>query len=270
MRKYNVKCRGKNIYVEEFKDLHEFAHKIQERNKPELEHSWTHGSGNISQEDEKYLLSGWTEVASGINKEFSKIDKVVTKEQKLRQKQYVVNGYYPNVGKALRGNTRCMGKYKKVKVPSKIVEIMLDVALSCDQTQEELQEHSVQVLKKVRQLEMMGYRVRLTCMQLFSDRDLGTDGWCIKVTIKEENQPLDLTRITYPTCSEYMLRHWMFNWYEHLECSEHIYGYGLPMYHWKKDVRDETAKALDVKGNMYYVSYTTDLDEMFKPLIGGK
>lgn len=269
MKKYNVKCRGNNIYMEEFKDIHEFADKIQERNKPEFEHSWSHGSGCITEKDKLQLLSGWSDMAQSISKDFNRINNVVTKEQKLKQKQYAIKGYYPNVGKALRGNIRCMGKYNKIKVPSKIVEIMLDVGLSCNRTQEELKDHSVEVLKKIRQLELMGFRVRLTAFQLYADKNLSNDGWGIKVTIKEENQPLDLARIAYPTCSEYMLRHWMFNWYEHLECARELSGYGVPPYHWNRDVRDDVCKALSITGSMYYVTFRTDMDEMFKPLLGG-
>lgn len=270
MKKSNVKILGRNLYIEEFRNIQEFVKTLDER---PHENSWSEHH-EITDEARNLLCHGWSEVSKEIQTDLSKMDNVVTKEAKLKQKIYTTSGYYPNVGKALRGNPRCMGKYKKQKVSTKIVEILWELEYSWSVKPEQVKQQGIKLVKKIKQLEMMGYRVRLSAHCMFALRDMGGVSdpmYMARMTIKEENQPLDIARIAYPLANSGMLRTWLFNWYEHLEGAEYLDGYGVPIYHWQASRKQMVLDALNTRGNQYYVAYNTDIDNEFKALIeGGK
>lgn len=256
------------IYLEEFANIREFARACDTRPKADWVDikSEEHAPNKYHREK---LLHGWPEMCNTLKSEVNKLDGIKTQDKKLKQKVYSPIGYYPNVGKALRGNPRCMGKYVKTKVPSKIVEVIWDCGASCRVSSEEVKNQGVQLILKIRSLEMMGYRVRLMVQGFKGDQGVSRQ-YMARVVIKEENQPLDMARIAYPLANVEMLRTWMFYWYEHLPDSKYINGYGHSLYLWQDKNRKALLDAVNVKANQYYVNLSTDIESMFRPLINVK
>lgn len=251
---------GTHVYLEEFANIREFVKFTDIR----PENLWSHKT-YVDEEDRQHLVYGWPEMTSKINKSMSKLRNIKTADKKIKVKTYAQKGYYPNVGKALRGNTKCMGKYNKVKTQTKIVEIIWDCgALSCVEP-DDIENQGTDLLLKIKELEGMGYRVRLM-VQGFKGNEQVTDNYMARITIKEENQPLDISRIAYPLVNVEMLRTWIFKWYEHIPNANYISGYGKSLYAWSNYNRIKLLKAVNIKPNQYYVNLKTDIDSMFETL----
>lgn len=254
-------CTGHNIYLEEFEDIHEFVHMSDER----PENSWSHKT-DVSDNDRNWLMHGWNSMKDRIESQLIGLeDTITTVERKIKERVYCINGYYPSVSRAVRGNPRCMAKYKTTTRASKIVEIIWDPGAAWHVKSETVAEQGVKLLAKIKMLELMGYRVRLM-VQGFKGEQYTDEVYMCRMTIKEENQPLDLSRIAYPLANVEMLRTWVFHWYEHLPGARHIDGYGKSLYLWDDDKRQQILDAVNVNANQYYVNLGTNIDEMFKPL----
>lgn len=265
MRTTRVSSRNfPNILLEEFKDIREFVQLSDER----TENDWSEHN-DPSTSDREWLLHGWDKARKEIDAQLSKIDRVTTAPRKMQEKIYSYNGYYPSVSRAVRGNPRCMGKYKNSIKSTKIVEVIWDPGASAGEKAETVMRQGIKLLAKIKSLEIAGYRVRLT-VQGFKGREGYDDAYFCRITIKEENQPLDLSRISYPLANVDMLRTWVFHWYEHLPNAKYISGYGVSLYRWDSTRRKEILDAVNVKPNQYYVNLWTDIENTFKPLLKGE
>lgn len=260
MRTQRFKSRNHDIYLETFKDIREFSRCAEGR----TENSWSNKT-YISESDKEGLLHGWDKCLDRLNYKMRNLTDIKTSEKKLKEKIYTYNGYYPSVSRAVRGNPRCMGKYKTYTKASKIVEIIWDPGAASYEDPETMMEQGIKMLTKIKALELMGYRVRLM-VQGFKGRSEVKKVYMCRVTIKEENQPLDLSRISYPLANIDMLRKWVFHWYEYIPDAIYISGYGKSLYLWSEPERNEILQTVNVQANQYYVNLGTDIDELFKSL----
>ena len=257
-----------NVYLEEYSNIHEFVSTIDSR----PYNSWATGGHQHppKNKDLEELMYGWKEFTDELKVELEKSENIKTRDKALKQKVYAIKGYYPNVGKALRGNQKCMGRYNKVRVSTKIVEIIWDCGAAAREKAGTIKTQGVKLLAKIKELELMGFRVRLMVQGFKGRTDDINNSYMARIVLKDENQPLDLMRISYPLANVEMLRTWMFHWYEHLPNAEYIDGYGVSLYLWKQQEREALLKAVNVKPNQYYINLNTDIDSTFKKLEGGK
>lgn len=264
MRSQRYTCPGHNIYMEEFDDIRDFVKHSDTRS----ENSWSeHNTPNDTHRE--WLLHGWNEMKDRIESQLTKLNPVITQERKIQEKVYSYTGYYPNVSRAVRGNPKCMGRYKKNFKDTKIVEIIWDPGISANENASRIETQGVKLLARIKSLELAGYRVKLV-VQGFKGRQETNEIYMCRMTIKEENQPLDLSRISYPLANAEMLRTWVFHWYEHLPDAQYIIGYGVSLYRWDTDKRKEILDAVNVRSNQYYVNLGTDIEQVFKPLTKGE
>lgn len=248
-----------DIYMETFNDVGEFVRLTDKR----PENSWSNNT-TITGNDREWLLHGWSEKRDEIKAELSKLEGIRTKEKKSKVKVYSVNGYYPNVSKAIIGNPKCMRKFKKVTSKSKIVEIIWDPGILARESADRITTQGIKLLSKIKELELSGYRVRLM-VQGFKGEYCGNRNLYIcRIPIKEENQQLDISRVSYPLANAGMLRKWVFKWYEHLPNAEYLSGYGKSLYAWDFYERDKVLNTININHNQYYVNIDTDIEEMFK------
>lgn len=264
MKAYRCTCPGHDIYMEEFTDIREFIKMSDTR----PENRWSeHNNPGVT--DRERFLHGWDEMKDRIESELAGLDRIRTQDKKIKEKRYCRNGYYPNVGKAVRGDTRCMAKYVNTTKASKIVEVIWDPGASSSEIQETIAAQGVKLLAKIKALEIMGYRVKLF-VQGFKGRPETNEIYMCRITIKEENQPLDLSRISYPLANVNMLRQWVFHWYENLPDARYIDGYGVSLYRWDGYKRKQVLDAVNIKANQYYVNLGTDIESLFNPLMKGE
>ena len=252
------------IVMEEYKDIREFVQLSDER----PENDWSEHN-TPSSDNREWLLHGWDKAKKEIDSQLSAVDRVKTAPKKMQEKVYSYNGYYPSVSRAVRGNPRCMGKYKNSIKSTKIVEVIWDPGASWSEKPETIMKQGIKLLAKIKSLEIAGYRVRLVVQGFKGDQDR-EDAYFCRITIKEENQPLDLSRISYPLANVEMLRTWIFHWYEHLPNAKHIHGYGVSLYRWSDWNRKEILDAVNVKPNQAYVNLWTDIEQEFKSLLKGE
>lgn len=264
MRSKNYRSRNHVIQMEEFQDIRDFVRWSDER--PENNWSECHTPTTT---DREWLLHGWDKMKDKIESQLTKLSPVITQERKIQEKVYSYNGYYPNVSRAVRGNPRCMGRYKKNFKDTKIVEIIWDPGISANENASKIEAQGVKLLARIKSLELAGYRVKLV-VQGFKGRQEVNEIYMCRITIKEENQQLDLSRISYPLASAEMLRTWVFHWYEHLPDARYLSGYGVSLYRWTDYERQEILDAVNVRSNQYYVNLGTNIEQMFKPLLKGE
>lgn len=266
MRTRNIKTPRWDITIEEYGSMREMIGKTQRR---EINY-WAEccPDKNYGFPDRlNYLLNGWEEKTKEIMSKLDKNIKANTAVRKRTERYKDVIGYAPVVPYALMGVPKCMHNSRKVyKSNTKIVEIIFDPGAAAYEEPETVAQHGVELLAKIKSLELAGYRCKLM-VQIFKGQPETKQAYFCMIPIKEENQPLDLSRIAYPIANVEMLRTFGFYWYEHLPNAQYISGYGKSLYKWGTINREEILSKVLPNGNQYYVNLGTDLDTMFKPLL---
>lgn len=137
-------------------------------------------------------------------------------------------GFAPIVPNALLGlpNSMISTRYRNIK--GKVVDFMVGTGISCGATAQQMQEGGKKILETVVKLEKRGYRVRLTTIDTFC---AGNEGDVLILCVKSENEPLTLSRITFPMMTSAMLRVMGFRWYTSSPHTKYYSGYGHPWYH---------------------------------------
>lgn len=105
---------------------------------------------------------------------------------------------------------------------------MVGTSVSCGFSSSDMQKGGKKILETVVKLEKKGYRVRLTTIDTFCG---GSEGDVLILNIKSENEPLTLSRTTFPLMTSAMLRVMGFRWYTTNPRSKYYSGYGHPWYH---------------------------------------
>ena len=101
-------------------------------------------------------------------------------------------------------------------------------------------------------------------MASFNGRDhdiKGVASYILTICIKNEYQPLDLKRILYTMTHVSMFRVLAFDWYQRVPNATHFTNLGCALYNCQH--RPQIEEALK-KENQYKVTYTDNIDEIFK------
>ena len=257
-----------NMVREDFRDFNELLRVCNDR---EFNKNWyidhCRTADNASWAGASYetavdlLTHGWKEKVTEIK---GKLDKSVKVEstKMVRTQKLGVTGYSPCVPNAIVGVPKAMFYSSKVAKKSKVIEILYDIGFSSSITVTDCINKGIELLSKIYSLEMNGFRVKLsvTCSYLNN----GTpEGYIMTVAIKNENQPLDLSRIAFPLAHPAMLRKISFDWYERLPNAKYISGHGVPLKSLDNQLKTEILNSLN-GSNKYYIDYYSDLDEVLK------
>ena len=269
---FKLKYRNINIVKEDFRDFNELLRVCDDR---EPNRDWEkfeysepcRTNNNSSWAGASYetavdlLTHGWKEKITEIK---SKLDKSVKAEntKMVRTQKLGVTGYSPCVPNAIVGVPKSMFYSNKVPKKSKIIEILYDITFASDVEVEDCINKGIELLSKIYSLEMNGFRVKLSAVGTYL-KDYEDEGYIMAVAIKNENQPIDLSRIAFPLAHPAMLRKISFDWYERLPNAKYITGYGRPMHYLVDSLKNEITDAVCAK-NTYFIDYYSDLDEVFK------
>lgn len=251
--------------VEKFDSINQFMTAISTRE----ENSAMKGCGHSKSGSEDFtgtksweeaceqLKEGWKKPLSEIKKEFGQF-KVKSNVSASRQRVTTgVVGYAPLVPNAIRGLPNSMITAERIPQKVKAVSIVYNVNVHCGWTPDQLIKCGIAVLKIVNQLELQGYRVKLS-VEVFSSCNDSDHLRCL-VSVKDWRQPIDLKKLCFPLVSPSMFRRMGFRWLEtvpNMTNDGFRSGYGSPICgenQYQKDL--ERAKEYKVIGeNDYFLS----------------
>lgn len=221
-------------------------------------------AGASYEESKEMLTHGWEdkEKLSQINDTISKLEKMQD-TQKISFKNDIV-GFAPIVPLAVMGVPQNMVNSRRVPKKAKVINLIVDVTVSCGTSVEEILNWGAKVVSKIMNLEKQGFRVRIEVVTTFSEDDWRSKVHAMKVLIKSENQPFDIKRLMFPIAHGAMLRRIGFDWYERLPEAQRFGAYGCSLIHHStrhaKAVKEQIA---DTK-NSYYICNKENIDDILK------
>lgn len=182
------------------------------------------------------------------------------------------NYYYgsrPNIQNTLIGLPKTMVRQRKQPKPKKILNVLIDTAVSWTITKKEYEYFFNNALAYVYRLALKGYSIRLSLLNCFSLGHRNTLP-TIVVNLKHESQPFNLTRLSYPSVGLSFFRmlsyccfyaHYLKTKYPEEVCSVG----GEPLYaNHNNQARLDILNAIsEPNTTMIYVNYNSDLERTF-------
>ena len=182
------------------------------------------------------LKNGYIDKVEKIQKEINK--SVIGQSKRITFHNDIV-GYAPIVPLAILGVPNSMINSKMKPIKAKVIEICYDIGCSAFVDSEDIIRVGLAFLKIIANMEMQGYRIKLTAVQGYSTNSVLN---LLRINLKSANQPLDLKRISFPTIHTGFFRVIGFDWFS--KTPHGIYvgsGYGKPItatFSNKKDLRE--------------------------------
>lgn len=276
MRRVDRKVNGHTYVLETFENFDELIRVCDSREvKPEAIYDAT----RKKTDDALFMGTGTYDEAVkllkyGEQKDIKKIKQAISSLEKTQNvyktsfKNDVV-GFAPIVPNAILGLPNSMiGSTKRAK-PFKVITIIADMAVKVGIKKSEVFEYGVKLVQKIVQLENNGYRVRLEYLKCFNKNKHHV---AMSTVIKNENQPLDIKRVTFPLTNVAMQRYISWDWFDRVPNAYYDSGRGrsLSTYDneygkYSREKRNEICRTLvnDAK-NKYVICYGDDLEEVFK------
>lgn len=181
-----------------------------------------------------------------------------------KTKRYAdVVGYAPIVPNAIMGLPNSMLNSKKVDIQNKVITILYCPEVSVMVSAEEVTEFGCRFINAVMNLERCGYRVRIDFLNVFTD-EYYEKQYILRVPVKNEHQPVNIKRLSFPLTHVGMQRYLCFDWFEHVPHSAYIGGLGSPI--GKCDSKARTNFREMLKDNEYLVLYGDDIETKFKQI----
>lgn len=115
-----------------------------------------------------------------------------------------VCGCLPNIPLYLIGTPNNMLNFKRTQVKSRVLNMVVNAAVNCDVTGEQITEAGANIVSVVRELERCNIRVNLYVS--FFTTAKGLDYLGALINIKKSSSPLNMLNISYPLINPAMLR----------------------------------------------------------------
>lgn len=204
----------------------------------------------------KLLSLGWKDGANRVQSIMIKAPVVAAEHSRI---YYSVVGFAPSVGRCLAGHPLNMINKKRMRVPSRVVDIVYNCATDCSITTNQMETAAAKLFNVIVGLERSGMQVNLWVASLSTD---GRDNFAFFVKVKEAGQPFNLLKMVYPMVHPSFLRRHAFAVQErsNLNASGRWSHYGRPV---KDDAKTKAlTAAAGIKSNNIFNYYTiNDLTE---------
>ena len=233
MKLSKINSNGYKVYMEEYNSISEFVQTINSRpQNPEIKSNisefgeYSFAGTHDYNEAENLLLHGWVEESEKLNEML----KLKALKEKSVKNTYDVAGFQCSVPRYLQGIPTNMINQKVVTKKQKVITITKNISYSAHVRKETIEEESVKVLQLVNNLEKQGYRVILN-VTLISKSKKENIIICNKVRIKNANERLNLSKVSFPMVHSSYLRRIMFKWMETFEYTTKSFDvtYGTPV-----------------------------------------
>jgi hypothetical protein len=193
------------------------------------------------------LSNGWSENVAKLTSKMNGVTQKVDGKRITFRNDVV--GFNPIVPLAIMGVPESMLNSKMKPIKTKVIDVYYDTTVSCGNSPEQIMANGMKVMETVINLEQSGYRVRLSAMQGYTDRNSSD---ILIVGVKSEYQPLDIKRIMFPLMHPAMFRLVGFGWYERCPTSKYRGGYGHGFaYDFNESQMDSIVKAAFGKTAIY-------------------
>lgn len=231
MKLSKINSKGYKIYMEEYNSISEFVQTINSRTQnPEIKSKqsetgkFSFTGTNDYNEAENLLLHGWTEESEKLNQ----LLKLKLANAKSVKNTYNVAGFQCSVPRYLQGIPTSMIDHKITTKKQKVITITKNIAYSSIVSKETIEKESTKVLQLVNSLENQGCRVILNVMIISQKEDTIIAN---KVRIKNANERLNLSKISFPMVHSSYLRRIMLKWIETFEYTTRSFdtNYGTPV-----------------------------------------
>lgn len=184
------------------------------------------------------LKNGYIDKVEKMQKEINK--SVIGQSKRITFHNDIV-GYAPIVPLVILGVPTSMINSTIKPIKTKVIEICYDISCSANVDNDDIIRVGLAFLKIIANMEMQGYRIKLTAVQGYSTNSIVN---LLRINLKSANQPLDLKRISFPTIHTGFFRVIGFDWFSKTPHGEYIgSGYGRPItatFSDKKDLKEFT------------------------------
>lgn len=202
------------------------------------------------------LIHGYDKSLKIVSEKVNQLQKQSFIEKPQRVRDFV--GFAPIVPNVVLGYPKTMWNNKSETKPNKVITLLYDAGVSCCVSKEQLAEHGARVVNYVMNLERLGYRIRIDAMDGFT----ADHTYCVRVSVKHEDQPINLKRIAFPMTHVGFTRALGFDWYERCPDAKYMSGYGRPIY--TLDDYERKEKLAPILGeDEYYINYQLEPEDVF-------
>jgi hypothetical protein len=277
MQRKQIESSGFKILYEKFDNTHELVKVLSEREpnadykrqgeltKDRLRESW-HGVNKMEKAHE-LLYYGWNKEIEAFKKQI----KVNSSNLNYKKKARIFADYVgsaPIVANAIMGiPTAMVGTNYKPK-RNKVLNMLVDCGVSAHVETRQILEWGAKVVAIINRLEREGYRCRVEVMYNFGNSG-GSTQQILRFKVKEESEPIDLQRFTFPMAHPAMFRAIGFQWEETLPGGRALSGKGSPLYTYSHSDRDKILEMInDSSSKLIYTNYRTDLEDVLRNEIG--
>lgn len=186
---------------------------------------------------EKLMMNGWNVKIDEIKREIEKFS-LNLKRTKNKQIKSIA-GFAPCVPNAIRGVPKSMYANKKINknIKTKVCRLVINNTNSGSTSGEDLLKSGIAFLKTVILLESSGIKVKVDVVPKMSANRRLTKLYGCSVTIKDYNQPLNISKIAYPLANPSFFRRHGFRYFETLDknMKEFVGNYGRSVIHIKNE-----------------------------------
>ena len=222
------------VYVKKFQNLDQFLVEVRDnRNLNPIFQSEQSTNGDASFTETKSYEEAWNLCRFTMNQGFDRFyQKFCSLNYKMDYQEkkvdiFNVTGYVPNVPRYLLGIPTCMRSYR-VEKKDETISIYMNMAYSCYQNKEQIENRGILVLNLIEYLETQGYHVNLFTY------DFGTcdnEKILMIVPLKTKDEKLNIKKTYFPLVHPSFLRRLLFRAQEKMPVQRKMwaYGYGSPV-----------------------------------------
>lgn len=275
MRRYerlNPKKGELKMILEEFRDFNEFQRVLDTRpivwtddydNEPSrdvVDRSFK-GCNNYD-EAREMLTHGYNE---SVDRMVKKVNTLQKTGNAVRNQNYPdVVGYQPIVPLALMGVPTSMMNQKKVQVKSKVITVNYDCGVTAKHKPKEVLDFGCEFINWCLNLENRGFRVKINYIKTFNPTGGDTDRqYVLAIPLKNENQPLNIKRMSFALTHVAMQRYLSWDWVERLPGSTKVSNFGRSLSGWSEDSKYHKNIKDYYGDSSLLVTFGMDLDEVF-------
>lgn len=264
MKRY---IKDNSIYITEYNSLSEFITEINSlpnnrfypndhsSERKEREGGDFYGTTDYKQATEM-LTHGWDAAAKKLAE---KVKPTNTIQAVARSSKPVfgVVGSQASIPRYLQGIPTNMASRQTIYTKQKIVTITKGISYSARWTTNQILEECIKALQIIQSLENGGHRVRLNVMLVTTCDDHPTKHNACKVCIKQPDERLNISKMSFALAHPSMLRRFFFKWIETDPFAEYYpgWGFGFPS--------DISIKNKAMEANEYYLpEQINDIDAL--------
>lgn len=198
---------------------------------------WALGHFKNGKEALDKFKNGYNEPVNDIRLSVDNAIRTLPQEKTVMTSSGVV-GYAPIVPNAILGLPNSMISQRRKVIKSKVIDVLYSASVHNGYDSDDIAKAGKKLLETIVKLEKKGYRVRLNIANMFYDDG---DADFMIVCIKSENEPMTISRLTFPLATPSMQRIISFAWYERMPQTKYKGGYGCP---WKRYFPEKDRKEM--------------------------